>query len=220
MVRRSRLGPSRLGPSRLTRRVAAVGLAVAAPTVVGLVRHLRFQTGVRAGTRPPVGAATRTLPPPHEDRLSRALAGWVPAPPRGRVGRLAAALWSSPATMLGAALGATTGGAWRRDEEHRFWLVEGGERGVARVLRWLGFEASAVGQVVLSRTRPISPLLAAHEAVHVRQAERLGILLAPLYLWLWARRGYRDHPLERAARGGAVRAEAPVVHRPPGPPRP
>lgn len=193
--------------SRFARRSAALGLAVGVPTLVGLVRHLRFLARVRAGLLPPLGAATRTLPPPREGRLSRVLASWVPAPPRRRVGQLAAALWAGPGTILGAALGVTTGGVWRRDEEHHFWLVEGGERGAARILRWLGFEASAVGQVVLSRTRPISHVLAAHEAVHVRQAERLGILLAPLYLWLWARRGYRDHPLERAARRGAAVAE-------------
>lgn len=176
--------------------------------VVGLVRHRRFQARVRAGILPPVGAATLTPPPSCEGRLSRALAEWVPAPPQGRVSQLAAALWASPGTLVGAALGASTGGAWRRDEHHRFWLVEGGEHGVAHVQRWLGFEATALGQVVLSRSRPISPILAAHEAVHVRQAERLGVLLAPLYLWLWARRGYRDHPLERAARRGAAQARS------------
>lgn len=204
-----------LAVPRLTRGVAAVGLAVGVATLVGLVRHLRVKAGQRAGLLPPVGAATRTLPPPHEGRLSRALANWVPARPRRLVGRLAAAMCASPGTMLGAAVGATTGGIWRRDEEHGFWLVEGGEGGALHLLRLLGFEANALGQVVLSRRRPIAPIVAAHEAVHVRQWERLGIVFAPLYLWLWARRGYRDHPFERAARRGAARAEASVVRPPP-----
>ncbi|MEX0705789.1 MAG: hypothetical protein WD041_04155, partial [Nitriliruptoraceae bacterium] len=53
-----------------------------------------------------------------------------------------------------------------------------------------------------------SASLLAHEAVHVRQFERLGPLMVPVYLWLAARHGYRDHPLERAARLGARRATA------------
>jgi hypothetical protein len=42
----------------------------------------------------------------------------------------------------------------------------------------------------------------------MRQAERLGPLLVPTYLWLNAWYGNRDHPLERAARTGARRASA------------
>jgi hypothetical protein len=58
---------------------------------------------------------------------------------------------------------------------------------------------------VLCRTSQPSAALLDHEALHVRQAERLGPLLFPVYVWLNAVYGYRDHPLERGARLGARR---------------
>jgi hypothetical protein len=74
----------------------------------------------------------------------------------------------------------------------------------ATLQRRLGFAANAFGHVVLTARPDPSPTLLAHEAVHVRQAERLGIGLAPVYAILWARWGYRNHPLERAARRAAA----------------
>jgi hypothetical protein len=73
-------------------------------------------------------------------------------------------------------------------------------------MRLVGAGANTVGQVVLCRSTMPSSALLDHEAVHVRQAERLGPLLVPAYLWLNAIRGYRDNPLEHAARLGARRS--------------
>ena len=79
-----------------------------------------------------------------------------------------------------------------------------GAGGPSRVaLSAVGASANTVGLVVLSPGAAPDPVLLAHEAVHARQAERLGPLLLPLYVALSARFGYRDNPLERAARLGA-----------------
>jgi hypothetical protein len=75
-------------------------------------------------------------------------------------------------------------------------------------LRLVGAGANTIGQVVLCRSEAPSDALLDHEAVHVRQAERLGLLLVPTYLWCNAIRGYRDNPLEHAARLGARAAGA------------
>jgi hypothetical protein len=69
----------------------------------------------------------------------------------------------------------------------------------AQFLRVRGFSAMTIGHVVVARIEPSEALLA-HELVHVRQAERLGPLMAPLYLALMAVYGYARHPMERAAR--------------------
>ncbi len=192
--------------TRLERTAAALGGAHGVLLVIGLIRQRREQDRIRAGVEPPVFAATRTVPPSREGPLSRRLASWVPPPPRTAVGRLAAAVWAAPATLVGVAVGATTKGSWRRDRTLRCWVVAGGDRGAARLQGWLGSDANAIGQVVISAVAAPSPALLAHEAVHVRQVERLGALIVPLYTWFWARRGYRDHPLERAARLGAARS--------------
>ena len=42
-------------------------------------------------------------------------------------------------------------------------------------------------------------LLWRHELVHVEQYERYGLAFLPLYLLLYARHGYHDHPFEREA---------------------
>jgi hypothetical protein len=76
----------------------------------------------------------------------------------------------------------------------------------ALVLGLVGAGANTIGQVVLCRDAEPSRALLDHEAVHVRQAERLGPLLVPTYLWWNAIHGYRDNPLEHAARRGARRA--------------
>ncbi len=188
---------TRRGVRRAARSLLALPLAAG---VVGLLRHRRERDRIRRGLDPLLHPAAVTPPPPREDAVSRRLAVWVPPRPTSHVGRLLAVVWAGPGTLVGAALGATTGGRWRRDHTHGFWVVEGGLRGAARLQRALGFEANAIGQVVLC-TYPVgSPALLAHEAVHVRQQEWLGVFQLPLYLLLLGRWGYRDHPLERAAR--------------------
>lgn len=200
-----------MSPAPTTRRLArlAAWSLLATPLAagfVGLVRYRGERDRIRRGLAPPLHAAAITPPPPREDAVSRSLSGWVPRRPNNRVGRLLAMVWAAPSTLVGAALGATTGGSWRRDNTHGCWVVEGGLRGAGRLQQALGFGANALGHVVLSTYPDTSPALLAHEAVHVRQQERLGVLQVPLYLLLMARWGYRDHPLERAARLGAAAA--------------
>jgi hypothetical protein len=191
------------------RRVAwALLIATLAAGLIGAVRQRREVDQVRRGVRPRFTAATADPPRPG-GAIGRSLATWVPAPPRTRVGRVAATVWAGPLTIVGLLMAAAAGRRPRWSATHRCWVVEdvGGPSGFA--LRTVGAEANAIGQVVLSRSADSSPALLAHEAVHVRQAERLGPLLFPLYLWLGARYGYRAHPLEVAARLGARRAAAP-----------
>ena len=103
------------------------------------------------------------------------------------------------------ALGAAGGGHPRWHHELGCWIVEGGSGASVRFLRRFGYAAHTLGQAVISRHQPTPPGLLAHEAAHCRQAERLEPLLVPLYLWYLVRRGYRDNPLERAARLAAGR---------------
>jgi hypothetical protein len=191
------------------RRTAwALLVATLAAGLLGAVRQRREVEQVRRGLRPAFTAASADPPRPG-GAIGRSLATWVPAPPRTPLGRLAATVWASPLTVVGLAMAAASGRRPRWSATHRCWIVEGvgGPSGLA--LRTVGAEANAIGQVVLSRSTASSPALLAHEAVHVRQAERLGPLLFPLYLWLGARYGYRAHPIELAARLGARRAITP-----------
>jgi hypothetical protein len=178
-------------------------LATIGAGLVGAVRQRREVAEVRRGARPRFGdpatpVAARRAP-------AERLATWIPEPPRSWAGQLAAGVWAAPLTAVGLLMAAAAGRRPRWSAEHRCWIVDAirGPSGLA--LRTVGAEANAIGQVVLSRSAASSPALLAHEAVHVRQAERLGPLLFPLYLWLGAWYGYRDHPLERAARLGARR---------------
>lgn len=75
------------------------------------------------------------------------------------------------------------------------------------IVRTRGYAAAAFGHVVVSVDEP-TPTLWAHELVHVRQTEIFGPLMAPLYLWLLSRHGYRNHPMEMAARLGAAQTSA------------
>jgi hypothetical protein len=189
----------------MIRRLAwAFLLATIGAGLVGAVRQRREVAQVRRGVRP---RFTDGAPAADRDgRLVERLATWVPDAPRSLLGRAVAAIWAAPLTVVGLLMAAAAGRPPRWSAEHRCWIVEAvrGPSGVA--LRAVGAEANAIGQVVLSRSVTSTPALLAHEAVHVRQAERFGPLLFPLYLWLGARYGYRDHPLERAARLGARRA--------------
>lgn len=161
-------------------------------------RQLHEKHQVRRGLRAPTLATTRALPA-STGRLD-AVARWQPDAPRTRLGRTTAAAWAAPLTVLGAGLVAAGGGraSWDRDLGAYVALGVSGLSG--RALRLLGVDANAVGQMIVCRgTRPSRSLLL-HEAAHVRQCERLGPAIVPLYLWFGARFGYRDNPLERAAR--------------------
>lgn len=187
----------------MTRLLRAAGWATLLAGLVGVVRQREEARAVRSGELLADGpAGARLLPPTLPDPVLR-LARWVPAAPRSVAGRLAAAAWSAPLTALGLAVALASGVRPRWDGERRC-LVATGVGGVSSVaLRTVGAGANTVGQVVLCREPAPSPALLDHEAVHVRQAERLGPALVPVYLWANALLGYRNNPLEHAARRGA-----------------
>ena len=114
-------------------------------------------------------------------------------------------LWAFPVTALGltfAGLAVVTGGSlgWRAGvvEACGGWIGS-----LLRGSRWhRGGAAITLGHVSLARDRASLEQSRAHEMFHVRQFERWGPLLLPLYwaIGLWLRwRGYDpylDHPLE------------------------
>ncbi len=190
-------------------RAVAAGAAVLAVGAGGALalRRRRRRRGFRPLATPrstPVSGNARVLGPEGEGRVLRALALWTPPAPRTTAGRVAAYVWAAPLTLAGLVLVAGSGAGVR--VEDGVVLASGARGPVGAYLRSRGFAATAWGHVVL--TRPASPSagLLAHELVHVRQAERLGALFAPLYLALLARYGYARHPMERAARLGGRRA--------------
>lgn len=189
------------------RRAADLLRAASAATLlagaVGVVRHRRDTVRVRRGELPPASAAADLPPRRPQGTLGARLSAWVPAPPRSALGRSLAVLWAAPLTLPGLLTARLSGARPTWSHVEQCWLAEGVRGPSALALRGVGADANTIGTVVLSRQRPVSPTLLAHEVVHVRQAERLGPLLLPAYLWLAARYGYRDHPLERAARRGA-----------------
>lgn len=182
------------------------GLAAAATALVavGTARRLVEVRQVRRGTASPLGPSTRTVAG-RQGPLATRIDTWDPAPPRSRVGRLAAAAWASPLTTLGALLALAGGARAQWDADRACWVATGVGGPSRLVLRALGLSANAIGQVVVVRSDRASDELLDHERVHVRQAERLGPLLPLLYAWFSARYGYRENPLERGARAGAAR---------------
>lgn len=175
---------------------------------VGLWRQRSEARAVARGELPRAHASAQLPPQRPAAPWAESLAGWVPSRPVTTPGRVAAVVWSAPLTLAGLVLAALAG-RWPRWEPELGCLVVRGAGGPSRlVLGAVGASANTVGLVVLSPGLDPDPRLLAHEAVHARQAERLGPLLLPLYLWLSARYGYRDNPLERAARKGAAERSA------------
>jgi hypothetical protein len=165
--------------------LTAAVVAVAA----GLLAARRQQ--VRQGAQPGV--------------VARHLADWEPPVLVRRNTRLASYAWAAPLSLAGLLAGA---GAGVRPHPRGGVLVFPDARGLTGwVLRARGFSAGALGHVVIAADQPSERLLR-HELVHVRQAERLGILMAPVYLGLLAVYGYRAHPLEVAACRVAARGAA------------
>lgn len=191
----------------MTRRLASALLtATLVAAAVGVLRQRREARAVRDGTLPRASAAAALPPRATQPGWAERLAGWVPDRPSTTAGRVAAAVWSAPLTAVGLVLAGLAGRPPRWDPELGCFVVRGAG-GPSRVaLGLVGASANTVGLVVLSPGDDPDPILLAHEAVHARQAERLGLLLLPAYAWLSARFGYRDNPLERAARLGAARA--------------
>jgi hypothetical protein len=107
--------------------------------------------------------------------------------------------------VVGFALAVLSGKRPIWDPELRCFGVRGAGGPSRLALRSVGAHANTIGQIVIATQESPSRILLAHEATHVRQAERFGPLLFPVYVCLGARYGYRDNPLERAARAGARR---------------
>jgi hypothetical protein len=113
-------------------------------------------------------------------------------------------LWAFPATAAGLVLALAavlTGGHAR--------LVRGVLEVHGGAARWLlrrgGGAAMALGHVILARDQVCLDRSRGHERVHVRQFERWGPLLLPLYVlagWVARRRGldpHLDNPFEQEA---------------------
>ncbi|WP_052667686.1 eCIS core domain-containing protein [Nitriliruptor alkaliphilus] len=192
------------------RRLGAAGtVATLAAGLVGLARQRSEAQRVRRGELPPASAASDPRAALPQGRLGERISAWAPARPTTPGGRAAATLWASPLTAVGLLLAALAGRRPRWDTTHGCFVVDGMRGPSAHALRAVGASANTIGQVVLSRYEQTPEVLLAHEVVHVRQTERLGPLMFPAYVWLGARYGYRDHPLERSARAGARRAVGP-----------
>lgn len=207
--------------STLPRPLQLLAEGVAATTiaagVIGVIRQRSEAQAVRRGELTPASAAV-DLPPRREPgALGRRLAVWVPQPVRTPLGRVTVAAWAGPLTTIGAVLALLAGRRPRWDPRLQCLVVRGMRGPSAAALRAVGADANTIGQVVLSRRDTPPATLLAHEAVHVRQLERLGPLIVPLYAWLGAIYGYRDHPLERAARLGARRAQLSSASAAPSP---
>ncbi len=185
-------------------RGAATGV-LAGIAVAGVARRRLELWRTRRGTLAPLGPATHTLPAT-ESGLARRLSTWQPEVPRTAAGRAASAAWAAPLTVVGALLTASGRGRLTWDADRACWIGTGigGPSGI--LLKAVGMAANTMGHVVVCRREHPGEELLDHEAVHVRQAERLGPLLVPLYVLLSARHGYRENPLERAARRGAAAA--------------
>ena len=81
-------------------------------------------------------------------------------------------------------------------------------RGLAYLfLKRRGYYAITFGHVVIS-VGTMTEHNWRHELAHVAQYDRLGLAFIPLYLWNYAKLGYKRHPLELEAEAIASRADA------------
>lgn len=181
----------------------AAGAATLLAGLVGVLRQRDEMRRVARGELLPDGPDGDRGPSRPYAGLPARIASWAPPRPRSSAGRVAATLWAAPLTAVGLAVSLASGSVPRWDAS-RGCLVATGVGGPSSLaLRTVGAGANTVGHVVLCRSATPSATLLDHEAVHVRQGERLGPLLVPAYLWANALHGYRDNPFEHAARRGA-----------------
>jgi hypothetical protein len=139
--------------------------------------------------------------------IAHRVATWVPEAPRTPAGRLLAATWAAPLTAVGFLVALASGAVPRWDAERHCFVATGVGGASGFALGAVGAAANTIGTVVLARGDAPGATLLDHEAVHARQAERLGPLLPVAYAWSGARYGYARNPLERSARLGAARTE-------------
>jgi hypothetical protein len=125
--------------------------------------------------------------------------------------------WALPATCLGATLGLAALARGARAS------VVGGVLEVAGGMpRRFGFGAITFGHVIIGQSQACLDACRAHEHVHVRQYERWGVLLFPLYLgsslvqWLRGRDPYLDNRFEKEAYAADGRARPDDAIPPPG----
>jgi hypothetical protein len=180
--------------------------ATLAAGLVGVIRQRAQAQRVARGELEPDGPAGAREPERPSGSLASWLAAWQPPAPRTLSGQLVATAWASPLTMTGVTVAVLSGARLRWDTTRRCLIATGVRGPSGAALRLVGAGANTIGQVVLCRLDEPSDALLDHEAMHVRQAERLGPLLIPAYLWLNALHGYRDNPLERSARLASRRA--------------
>lgn len=192
--------------STLAPLVRVATLATLAAGVVGAVRQRAEARSVRDDRRVAPGPDGDPAPARPPGRTAARVAGWIPDRPRTPLGRAISAAWAAPLTLIGALIAIGGRSVPRRDAVRGCWVATdvGGPSRAA--LTAVGAAANTIGQVVLVRSGTAGSGLLDHEAVHVRQAERLGPLLPVAYAWAAAIHGYADNPFERAARTGARRA--------------
>ena len=112
-------------------------------------------------------------------------------------------LWSLPNTLIGVVFALLSLSVPRRCDGV---LVAESNRGLAYLfLTRRGFGAITFGRVITSAI-PLDARLLVHESHHSRQYEVLGPFFLPVYLWLHARHGYANNPLEREAEACAAHA--------------
>lgn len=125
------------------------------------------------------------------------------------VGRIAGYAWAGPATLLGLAVAAVALACGARGRSERGVLEVCGGRLATWLARLPGvrhFEAVTLGHVVLADSHVALDRQRRHERAHVRQFERWGVLLLPMYVVvgvfeaLRGRHPYRDNFFEREAR--------------------
>ncbi len=108
--------------------------------------------------------------------------------------------WTLPNTLLGLVLGLLT---FQAPRGHGGAIVfDRAPRGTTAVLRAMRRTAMTVGFVIVSAV-PVEGRLLAHERHHIRQYMQWGPFFIPVYLLLAIGFGYRNHPMERAARRAA-----------------
>ncbi|MCX9157414.1 hypothetical protein OPU71_14900 [Niveibacterium sp. 24ML] len=114
-------------------------------------------------------------------------------------------LWASPASALGLLATALLAACFGTRPKIVQGVIEVDAGALVRHLPPLRFEAITLGHVVIGVSAQALARWRSHEHVHVRQYERWGLLLIPLYLgasaWIGLRGGdaYRDNPFERQA---------------------
>ena len=161
---------------------------------------LAIGVGIGAG----VWTARRRVAAGASGWLAPRVAAWIPEPPRSAAGRVASLAWAAPISVAGLLAGMAS---LVRPRLVAGVVLFAPARGLSGwVLRRRGFAAIGLGHVIVSLEEPSARLLA-HELAHVRQAERLGPLMAPAYLSFLAVHGYQRNPFEQAARVAAAQAQ-------------